>query len=138
MDNYRKFGMTPEEKARLKIDRMLKEAGWEIVDRKHYNPTVSAVAIEEGLLKGNHEADYLLFLEGKAVGVLEAKREERALSDVVAEQAENYTHKLLPWYQAWQKPLPLIYLSMVGNCFINALMPIMNILKFNGFILLVK
>lgn len=44
MDNYRKFAMTPEEKARLKIDRMLKEAGWEIVDRKHYNPTVSAVA----------------------------------------------------------------------------------------------
>lgn len=107
----RKFAMTPEEKARLKIDRMLKEAGWEIVDRKHYNPTVSAVAIEEGLLKGNHEADYLLFLEGKAVGVLEAKREERALSDVVAEQAENYTHELLPWYQTWQKPLPLIYLS---------------------------
>lgn len=46
-------------------------------------------------MKGNHEADYLLFLEGKAVGVLEAKREERALSDVVAEQAENYTHELL-------------------------------------------
>lgn len=103
--------MTPEQRARLKIDKMLKEAGWEIVDRKHYNPTVSAVAIEEGLLKGNHEADYLLFLEGKAVGVLEAKREEKALSDVVAEQAENYTHKLLDWYQTWQKPLPLIYLS---------------------------
>lgn len=106
-----KFDMTPEQRARLKIDKMLKEAGWEIVDRKHYNPTVSAVAIEEGLLKGNHEADYLLFLEGKAVGVLEAKREEKALSDVVAEQAENYTHKLLDWYQTWQKPLPLIYLS---------------------------
>lgn len=103
--------MTPEQKARLKIDKMLKDAGWDIVDRQHYNPAVSAVAIEEGLLKGNHEADYLLFLDGKAVGVLEAKRAERALSDVVAEQAENYTHELLNWYQVWQKPLPLIYLS---------------------------
>ncbi|MCM1295454.1 MAG: DEAD/DEAH box helicase family protein [Muribaculaceae bacterium] len=103
--------MTPEQKARLKIDKMLKEAGWDIVDRKHYNPAISAVAIEEGLLKGNLEADYLLFLEGKAVGVLEAKREECDLSDVVAEQAENYTHKLLDWYQTWRKPLPLIYLS---------------------------
>ena len=103
--------MTPEQKSRLKINKMLKEAGWEVVDRKHYNPTVSAVAIEEGLLKGNLEADYLLFLEGKAVGVLEAKRAEKALSDVVAEQAENYTHQLLDWYQTWQKPLPLIYLS---------------------------
>lgn len=103
--------MTPEEKARCKIDNMFKEAGWDVVDRMNYNPYISAVAIEEGLLKGNLEADYLLFLEGKAVGVLEAKREERKLSDIVAEQAENYTHKLQDWYQTWQNPLPLIYLS---------------------------
>lgn len=103
--------MTPEEKSRRKIDNMFKDAGWKIVDRMHYNPYISAVAIEEGLLKGNLETDYLLFLEGKAVGVLEAKREEKALSDIVAEQAENYTHQLLNWYQTWQKPLPLIYLS---------------------------
>lgn len=103
--------MTPEQKARLKIDNMLKDAGWDIVDRMHYNPSVSAVAIEEGLLKGNLEADYLLFIEGKAIGVLEAKRAEKQLNEVVAEQAENYTHKLLDWYQTWQKPLPLIYLS---------------------------
>lgn len=103
--------MTPEEKARLKIDNMLKEAGWDIVDRMHYNPSISAVAIEEGLLKGNNEADYLLFIDGKAIGVLEAKRAEKQLNDVVAGQAENYTHKLLDWYQTWKKPLPLVYLS---------------------------
>lgn len=107
----RKFTMTPEQKARCKIDNLFKDAGWEIVDRMNYNPCISAVAIEEGLLKGNLEADYLLFLEGKAVGVLEAKREEKQLSEVVAEQAENYTHKLQDWYQTWKKPLPLIYLS---------------------------
>lgn len=103
--------MKPEEKARRKIDNMFRDAGWEIVDRMNYNPYVSAVAIEEGLLKGNLEADYLLFLEGKAIGVLEAKREDKELSEVVAEQAENYTHKLQDWYQTWKNPLPLIYLS---------------------------
>lgn len=103
--------MTPEEKARIKINNMLQEVGWKIVDRTHYNPYDSAVAIEEGLLKGNHEADYLLFIDGKAVGVLEAKREEKSLDAVVAEQAENYTHQLCDWYQTWYNPLPLIYLS---------------------------
>lgn len=103
--------LLPEEKARKKIDMLLKKAGWSIVPRDQYSPGVSAVAIEEGILKGNLEADYLLFLEGKAIGVLEAKKESVSLDDVVANQAENYTHKLLPMYQYWENPLPLIYLS---------------------------
>ena len=90
---------------------LLKKAGWSIVPRDEYSPGVSAVAIEEGILKGNLEADYLLFLEGKAIGVLEAKKESISLDDIVANQAENYTHKLLPMYQYWENPLPLIYLS---------------------------
>lgn len=90
---------------------MLKKAGWSIVPREEYSPGISAAAIEEGILKGNLEADYLLFLEGKAIGVLEAKKESVSLDDIVANQAENYTHQLLPMYQYWEKPLPLIYLS---------------------------
>ena len=103
--------LLPEEKARKKIDALLRKAGWEIVPREEYSPGMSAVAIEEGLLKGNLEADYLLFLEGKAIGVLEAKKEAAVLSDIVASQAENYTRHLLPMYQYWENPLPLIYLS---------------------------
>ena len=68
--------MTPEEKARVKIDQWFADAGWKVVNRDEYEPTISAVAIREGLLKGNLEADYFLFINGKAVGVLEAKREE--------------------------------------------------------------
>lgn len=68
--------MTPEERARVKIDQWFADAGWKVVNRDEYEPTISAVAIREGLLKGNLEADYLLFINGKAVGVLEAKREE--------------------------------------------------------------
>lgn len=103
--------MTPEEKAREIINRMLNEAGWEIVKRDNYSPRMSAVAIEEGLLKGNLEADYLLFLNGKAIGVLEAKREENALSDVVMEQAERYVRRLPSWCSYWYEPLPIVYLS---------------------------
>ena len=43
--------------------------------------------------------------------MLEAKKESVSLDDIVANQAENYTHKLLPMYQYWENPLPLIYLS---------------------------
>ena len=105
------MSLLPEQRARVKIDQMLRRAGWSVVRREAYTPTLSAVAIEEGLLQGNQEADYLLFLEGKAIGVLEAKKESTALSEVVASQAERYTQALLPFYQFWETPLPLVYLS---------------------------
>lgn len=103
--------LKPEQKARKIIDQMLNVAGWDIVDRKHYTTLSSAVAIEEGLLKNNQEADYLLFIDGKAVGVLEAKREETNLDDKVYTQANNYTHSIPLWCSSWQTPLPIIYLS---------------------------
>ena len=103
--------MAPEEKARLIIDKKLADAGWQVVDRNDYSPSVSAVAVREALLKGNLEADYLLFLNGKAIGVIEAKKEDTELSEVVAEQAEKYARKLFNWYPCWQNPLPLVYLS---------------------------
>ncbi len=104
--------MTPEAKARQKIDRWFTEAGWEVVDRENYEPTCSAVAIREGLLKGNLEADYFLFINGKAVGILEAKREEvDAHSDIVCEQAMLYARSVPNIYQAYQKPLPFIFTS---------------------------
>ena len=83
--------MTPEEKARVKIDQMFEDAGWQVVDRDSYSPTITAAAIREGLLEGNHEADYFLFINGKAIGVLEAKREEiDVTSTKVCEQTEMY------------------------------------------------
>lgn len=104
--------MTPEQIAREKIDRMMAEAGWAVVDRDHYSPEISAVAVEEGIMEGNHEADYLLFINGKAFGVLEAKREEvDVTSSVVCEQAEFYTKSVPSWCPAWYEPLPLAYVS---------------------------
>ena len=56
--------MTPEEKARVKIDKQLNNAGWDIVSRDEYIP-MSTTAVKEGLMQGNTESDYLLFIDNK-------------------------------------------------------------------------
>jgi type I site-specific restriction endonuclease len=68
--------MLPEERAREKIDKQLTTAGWDIVSRDEYVPQ-SASAVKEALMLGNTESDYLLFVDDKAIAVVEAKREEK-------------------------------------------------------------
>ena len=103
--------LLPEQKARVKIDQMLKDSGWTVVPRDDFTPdAVNAQAVEENLMKGNLEADYTLYLDGKAIAVLEAKREENKLGLEVAEQAQNYGNILPDWVQAWKTPLPFIFL----------------------------
>ena len=104
--------MKPEEKARVLIDQMFADAGWKVVSRDEYSPNLSAAAIEEGILEGGKEADYLLFINGKAVGVLEAKKASVDVSsEKVVSQAEGYTHKLTKYYQFYANPLPIVYTS---------------------------
>lgn len=104
--------MTPEEKARQKIDQWFAEAGWDVINREEYSAGMTAVAIREGLLQGNKEADYFLFLNGKAVGVLEAKRAEMDVTaQCVSEQAENYARSVPSCYPAISKPLPIVMKS---------------------------
>ena len=104
--------MTPEEKARVKIDRWFADAGWLVVNREEFEPTMTAVAVREGLLKGNLEADYLMFINGKVCGVLEAKREEVDVdSNKVSDQVTTYAKSVPNCYQTWQKPIPLLYKS---------------------------
>lgn len=66
--------MLPEEKARVKIDKQLNNAGWDIVDRQDYLPNY-AMAVKEALMQGGKESDYLLFVDNKAIAVVEAKKE---------------------------------------------------------------
>ena len=80
--------MLPEEKARVKIDKQLRNAGWDIVTRNEYLPN-STSAVKEALMRGNTESDYLLFIDGKTIAVVEAKREENPLGDEVKKQAED-------------------------------------------------
>ncbi|MBQ3967470.1 MAG: type I restriction endonuclease subunit R, partial [Lachnospiraceae bacterium] len=103
--------MLPEEKARIKIDKQLNDAGWNIVSRDDYIP-MSTVAVKEALMQGNKESDYLLFIDNKAIAVLEAKREENNLGDEVADQAEGYATHPQKWYGLWfDKLIPLVYMA---------------------------
>jgi type I restriction enzyme R subunit len=62
----------PEDKARIEIDRLLEAAGWLVCDFGSHDIS-KPFAIREFPLKSGHgHADYLLYLQGKAVGVVEA------------------------------------------------------------------
>ena len=103
--------LLPEQLARIKIDSQLKEAGWEIVSRDEYVPNL-AQAVKEALMSGSTESDYLLFVDNKAIAVVEAKREESTLGEIVAEQAENYARTARSMYGMWFDGLiPLVYLA---------------------------
>lgn len=103
--------MLPEEKARVKIDKQLRNAGWDIISRNEYLPN-STTAVKEALMVGNTESDYLLFVDGKAIAVVEAKREENPLGDEVKRQAEDYAVSPQSWYALWfEKIIPLVYMA---------------------------
>lgn len=74
--------MKPEEKAREQIDQLLDKAGWKVQDYRELNLGASlGVAVREFPLKSG-EADYLLFVDRKPVGAIEAKPEGTTLSGV--------------------------------------------------------
>ena len=64
----------PEEKARQHIDKQLHDAGWRVVLRSEYEANQEAQALCEAPTEQHHRADYILFLNDFAVGVIEAKR----------------------------------------------------------------
>jgi type I restriction enzyme R subunit len=85
--------MKPEEKARQQIDLLLEKAGWKIQDYRELNLGASlGVAVREFSLKSG-EADYLLFVDRKPVGVIEAKPTGTTLSGV-AEQTLKYLESI--------------------------------------------
>ena len=103
--------MTPEEKARVKIDEKLGRVGWYIVNRDEYIPQTTS-AIREALAQGNKESDYLLFVDNKAIAVIEAKKADNQLGSDVESQAENYAKTPLSWYGLWEDGyIPLVYIS---------------------------
>src|SRR5437016_9413224 len=116
---------SPEELAREKIDKLLSECGWEIQNRSTINLSAShGVALREALLKGRDEVDYLLFVDGKAIGTVEAKPEGHTLTGV-EEQSEKYGKNLLDVYGKWREPLPFAYESTgVETQFTNCLDPV--------------
>ncbi len=103
---------TPEQKARIEIDRMLTEAGWLVYDVKDANIHAGrGVAIREFSLKSGHgEVDYLLCVDGQAAGVVEAKPAGHTLTGVEI-QSDKYRKGLPDSLPAWSRPLPFCYQS---------------------------
>ena len=105
-------GTSPEQVARKTIDAGLVEAGWVVQRRDEMNLAAGrGVAVcEFKLAPGHGFADYLLFVDGKAVGVLEAKPAGHTLSGVEV-QAEKYSTGLPAGLDPPVEPLPFLYLS---------------------------
>ena len=117
--------MTPEAAARARIDALLGLAGWVVVDVHDANiHAARGVAIREFALDAGHGiADYLLYLDGKACGVIEAKKEGATLTGVEP-QSGRYAQGLPAALPAWRRPLPFVFESTgVETHFTNGLDP---------------
>lgn len=105
------MNQTPEQKARDQIDAQLRQAGWAVQAYK-------AINLHEGLGQAIREyptdsgpADYILFLGGRAVGVIEAKRAEAADNLTVVEaQTQRYATAKLKYINS-QTPLRFLFES---------------------------
>ena len=76
--------MNPEERARQSIDRLLTAAGWAVQDYKaaHIGAARGVALREFELNPGHGTADYLLYVDGKAAGIIEAKKQGATLTGV--------------------------------------------------------
>ncbi|MDD2746615.1 MAG: type I restriction-modification enzyme R subunit C-terminal domain-containing protein [Acidithiobacillus ferrooxidans] len=90
--------MTPETKARQQIDQKLEQAGWAIQDVKQLNLAAGmGVAVRE-YPTDTGPADYMLFVNRVACGVIEAKKDTAGENLTVAEaQTARYASAALKW-----------------------------------------
>ena len=104
------MNQTPEQIARDEIDRLLELAGWTVVSKSEVNLSASkGVAVREYQTDVG-PADYVLFVDKKAVGVIEAKREDEGFKlTVVEEQSSSYANAKLKYLN--NDPLPFVYES---------------------------
>lgn len=104
------INQNPEQKARDNIDKMLVEAGWVVQSKKKVDLSAAkGVAVREYQTDVG-PADYVLFVDRKPVGVIEAKREEQGEKLTVAEdQSKDYAESKLKYLN--NDPLPFVYES---------------------------
>jgi type I restriction enzyme, R subunit len=101
---------TPEQIARDIIDSQLIDCGWIIQNKKQMNLNAGlGVAVTEYQTDVG-PADYILFVSGKPVGVIEAKKEEEGVRLTVHEdQSKYYADSKLKYLN--NDPLPFVYES---------------------------
>lgn len=100
----------PEQRARDKIDQMLLQSGWVVQSKNKVNLAANkGVAVREYQTEVG-PADYVLFIDRKPVGVIEAKREKEGHRlTVVEEQSADYAQSKLKYLN--NDPLPFVYES---------------------------
>lgn len=116
---------TPEQEARKAIDAAVAAAGWVVQERDQVKLRAGqGVAVREvPLAPGHGQADYLLYVDGRAVGALEAKAAGHTLSSVEV-QVDRYGRGLPANLPAPVRPLPFLYVSTgTETRFINGLDP---------------
>ena len=103
---------TPEQRARQQIDAQLVACGWVVQDYKQFNPSAGrGIALREVPLKTG-PCDYLLLVDRKAVGVIEAKKEgTHALHASPSNPAVTPRACLTSSPPALTGPLPFLYES---------------------------
>ncbi|HEY1052170.1 MAG TPA: DEAD/DEAH box helicase family protein [Prosthecobacter sp.] len=101
----------PEQAARDRIDAMLEASGWAVQDKKKINFNAGVgVAVRE-YQTDIGPADYVLFVDKQAVGVIEAKREDAGQNiTTVEDQTAGYASAKLKWVNN-HKPLRFLYES---------------------------
>lgn len=116
--------LKPEALARETIDEALRLAGWLIQDTSDADVEAGpGVAVREFPLGRYGFADYLLYVDGRAAGVIEAKKVGMPLTGVEP-QTEKYSQGLPPALPAHVRPLPFLYQSTgVETHFTNLLDP---------------
>jgi hypothetical protein len=122
---FAEYQMTPEDQARKTIDDLLESSGWLVQDRPRANLEAGrGVAIREfSLGHGYGEADYMLFVDGRAAGVIEAKKEGSTLTGVEL-QTKKYSEELPDGLPTPIRPLPFCYQSTgIETRFTNASEP---------------
>ena len=107
----RSANQTPEQAARDKIDRMLFDSGWIVQDKTKIDFSVClGIAVREYQTDVG-PVDYVLFVDKKPVGVVEAKPEDWGHKiTTVEEQSGAYAAAKLKWANN-QEPLPFVYES---------------------------
>ncbi|MSQ47619.1 MAG: DEAD/DEAH box helicase [Deltaproteobacteria bacterium] len=103
--------LTPEQRARQRIDAQLIACGWVVQDYRAVDFSAGrGIALREAPLKSG-TCDYLLLVDRKAIGVTEAKKEGTLLSGV-AEQSAHYAKNLPDFIQSiGPGSLPFLYES---------------------------
>ncbi len=108
---HRPMTETPEQRSRREIDADLVAAGWLVQSRDEIDLTAGrGIAVREFPMKsGFGFADYLLYLDRKAIGAVEAKAEGTLTG--VEEQSAKYAAGLPDNLPAHKRPLPFLFQS---------------------------